>query len=300
MADDEDDEQAAFDFEHEDLQYVGTVGEGTTSTVYLAKLAQPVLGGQFSTVAVKEIKGQIDKPTLKAVQRELFVLSRVSHPNILRFLGMVSNRLPVCLILEYCAGGSLFELLHNCGRVVLSWHQKLKVIHDTASALDYLHTFNPPILHRDLKSLNLMLLKEVQDSVALPEIKLADFGFARAYEDSSMTQCVGTKHWMAPEVLNSTQYTEKADIFSFAMVTYEVICRLVPFEELDPSDVARALSRGQRPPFDEWPGQAPADLKELVETCWAQDPQQRPESSQIVAAVATLLEPYQDDRRINL
>lgn len=295
----DEDEEAAFEFEHDDLNYVSTIGEGATSTVYLAKLAQPVFRGQ-TTVAVKEIKGQIDTPTLQAVQRELFVLSRVSHPHILRFIGMVSNRLPVCLILEYCAGGSLFELLHNCGRVDLSWHQKLKVIHDTASALDYLHTFDPPILHRDLKSLNLMLLDEVKDAVSLPEIKLADFGFARAYEDSSMTQCVGTKHWMAPEVMNSTQYTGKADIFSFAMVTYEVVRRLVPFEELDPSDVARALSKGQRPRFDEWPSEAPTDLKQLVEMCWAHDPQLRPESGQVVDLVAKLLEPYQDGRRVTL
>jgi len=298
MAGDED-EEAVFEFEHDELQYISAIGEGTTSTVYLAKLAQPVLDGR-STVAVKEIKGQIDEPTLQAVQRELFVLSRVSHPNILRFIGMVSNRLPVCLILEHCAGGSLFELLHNCGRVDLSWHQRLKVIHDTASALDYLHTFDPPILHRDLKSLNLMLLEEVKDAVTLPVIKLADFGFARAYEDSSMTQCVGTKHWMAPEVLNSTQYTESADIFSFGMVTYEVTCRLVPFEELGPSEVARALSRGQRPNFDEWPSQAPPVLKQLVEMCWAQDPRMRPESGQIVGEVAKLLEPYQNGRSVAL
>lgn len=282
-----DEEEDNFEYEHEELQYLSTIGEGTTATVFLAKLNN-------KQVAVKEIhaRGNIDMATLQAVQRELYVLSRVDHENILKFVGMVSSKLPVCLILEYCSGGSLFELLHNCWHIKLCWKQKLRMIGGTAAALDYLHNFDPPILHRDLKSLNLMLLHEVKDEFTRPEIKLSDFGFARALEESSMTQCVGTKHWMAPEVLNSTQYTEKADIFSLAMVIYEVVCRHVPFETLDPTTVARALSKGERP-FDranEWPAQAPAGLKELVQSCWAQDPNDRPTSSVVSQQVGRILE----------
>lgn len=282
----------SFEYDHEDLDYQDQIGEGSTATVFKAFMQGSI--GRVQ-VAVKEIhaKGQIDMATLQAVQRELFVLSRVDHDNILRFIGMVSSRLPVCLILEYCAGGSLFELLHNCWHIELSWKQKLKMIADTASALDYLHNFDPPILHRDLKSLNLMLLDEVQDQNTEPIIKLSDFGFARVMEESSMTQCVGTKHWMAPEVLTSTEYTQKADVFSFAMVTYEVVCRHVPFETFDPTTVARVLSRGDRPfnmPGNDWPEQAPLGMKELVERCWAQDPNDRPHFSVIVQEVESIIE----------
>merc|ERR1719333_376457 len=100
-----------------------------------------------------------------------------------------------------------------------------------------------------------------------------------------MTRGVGTKHWMAPEVLAGTNYTEKADIFSFAMAAFEVICRQVPFELLDPTSASQALSRGERP---QWPDQeelpddgVPPGLKQLVEMCWIQNPDARPRAGQV-------------------
>merc|ERR1719343_1248315 len=128
--------------------------------------------------------------------------------------------------------------------------QRVKMLVDTASAEEHLHSFEPPIIHRDLKSLNLMLLTPVKNEQTLPHIKLADFGFARL-EERAMTQGVGTKHWMAPEVLRGTAYTTKADVFSFAMVAFEVVCRHVPFENLDAHMVARQTMAGIRPGMDE-------------------------------------------------
>merc|ERR1719456_1524595 len=163
--------------------------------------------------------------------------------------------MPLRLCLEYCRGGSLFELLHNNWQIPLSWRQRLKVLMDTSSATDYLHNFTPPIIHRDLKSLNLLLLDPVVDQHTKPNVKLADFGFARMREEvltasgwsSPMTKGAGTSHWMAPEVSTGTDYTEKADTFSFAMITYEVICRHVPFERLDATAASRKINAGERP-----------------------------------------------------
>merc|ERR1719203_1156665 len=107
--------------------------------------------------------------------------------------------------------------------------------------MHYLHSFDPAIIHRDLKSLNLMLVEAVKNKDSNPHIKLGDFGFARAKE-REMTQGVGTKHWMAPEVLRTTRYTEKADVFSFAMV---------PFEKVQPQAVAKMISSGQRPSVED-------------------------------------------------
>jgi len=109
------------------------------------------------------------------------------------------------IITEYCAGGCCFELLHNCDHIDLSWVQQHKMCTDVALAMDYLHKFNPQIIHRDLKSLNLLLAEPIVSSVDIPRVKVSDFGLSRmndtADEDwGRMTKAAGTCHWMAPEV----------------------------------------------------------------------------------------------------
>lgn len=267
-----------------ELEIVRKIGEGTTAVVYLGKLRGVI-------VAVKEIRALSDESdlvTIQAVQRELRVLTNVSHPNIVQFVGLVTETFPLRLVLEYCAGGSLFELLHNAWQVPISIKQRIKMLLDTAMAEEYLHSFDPPIIHRDLKSLNLMLLEPVQDDISTPHIKLADFGFARI-EERAMTQGVGTKHWMAPEVLKSTMYTTKADVFSFAMVAFEVACRHVPFESLDVHAVARCTLQGERPDFDDMGEEVPPGLIKIIEECWAQEPEARPSFEEVRRNVEALV-----------
>mmetsp|Transcript_115909 Transcript_115909/g.332860 ORF Transcript_115909/g.332860 Transcript_115909/m.332860 type:complete len:294 (+) Transcript_115909:134-1015(+) len=271
----------------DELEILSKVGEGTTAVVFLGRL-------RGVTVAVKEIRAlsdDTDLATIQAVQRELRVLANVSHPNIVRFVGLVTEYFPLRLVLEYCGGGSLFELLHNNWDIAISWGQRYKMLVDTARAEEYLHSFEPPIIHRDLKSLNLMLLHPVTSDKETPHIKLADFGFARI-EERAMTQGVGTKHWMAPEVLKGTMYTTKADVFSFAMVAFEVAFRHVPFETLDAHSVARKTMAGMRPDMDDdiELGEAPEGLLDVIRACWHQEPEQRPSFAEVrqhVEALAT-------------
>jgi serine/threonine protein kinase len=271
------------------------IGEGTTAIVFLGSY-------DGEQVAVKDIRptreGGIDGETMQAVQRELQVLSQVSHPNILRFIGIVEETTHLRMVLEYCSGGSLFELLHNRWKLPISWRNRFRVLIDTSSAQAYLHNFNPPILHRDLKSLNLLLKERIRDESDELIIKLADFGFARDLDDRSMTQCVGTEHWMAPEVINSSDYNQKADVFSFAMVTYEVCCRRVPFETLEPCAVTREILKGGRPDLNDTrlvPPEVPPRLLELTTRCWSQEPEDRPSFDEIQREMVELLEEFGGD-----
>lgn len=266
-----------------ELEIVRKIGEGSTANVFLGKLRGVV-------VAVKEIRVLSDEtdPVITAVQRELRVLTNVSHPNIVRFVGLVMETFPLRIVLEFCGGGSLFELLHNNWEVPISVKQRLKMLHDTSLAGEYLHSFSPPIIHRDLKSLNLLLLELVRDDVVVPHVKLMDFGFARL-EERAMTQGVGTKHWMSPEVLKSTLYTIKADVFSFAMLGYEVACRHVPFEQLDAHSAARETMKGNRPDFDDVSEDVPPDLIKIIQDCWAQDPEARPSFREVRERVEDLI-----------
>ena len=191
--------------------------------------------------------------------------------------GCMEEETSIQWVLEHCHGGSLFDLLHSKWTITLCLAQRLRMLIDTASAQGYLHALDPPIVHRDLKSLNLMLLNPVEDEFTTPEVKLADFGYARI-EERAMTQGVGTKHWMSPEVLRGTAYTTKADVFSFAMVAFEVAFRHVPFGKLVPFQVAQRIQQGKRPDTDRavdlnstTPG-----LLEIIRACWQQNLDDRP------------------------
>lgn len=268
-----------------ELNMLETIGDGSTSIVYVASY-------NGSRVAVKELrfgKAELSNAQRQAIQRELSVLAQAKHRSILQCFGLVTEW-PLRLVLEYCEGGSLFELLHNCKSVTLSSAQRLTALVDTADAMRYLHSFSPPIMHRDLKSLNIMLLAPVTHELTPVQVRLADFGFARSWTDVGMTPAVGTKHWMAPEVFLQAEYTEKADVFSFAMVLYEVVCRSVPFQMVAPDVAARFLSVGDRPLFEEYVSldEVPEGLTDVASQCWSSNPVERPSFDKIYPKLVSI------------
>jgi len=261
-----------------------SVGQGVTAHVYRA-----VLDGQYQ-VAVKQIN-DMDKSTsekdLRAFEREVAVLMRTDHENLVRFLGISSVQRPFRIITEYCAGGCVFSLLHN-QELLLTWPQKLRICIDVARAMQYLHEFNPQVIHRDLKSLNLLLVNPVKTSADIPFTKVSDFGLARIKwqaPDSSwgqMTRAAGTCHWMAPEVFVSNSYDEKVDLYSYAMILFEVICQEIPFEDQNPAEIGHLAVKGCRPDLASVPEECPEILVKLMQTCWAGTPAKRPPFSEIL------------------
>lgn len=278
--------------EHEiDMREV--VGSGCTAVVHKGTWTT---GGRILTVAIKKMNDAMQSPAQQqAVARECGVLSRVRHPNLVQFYGTIEN-LPLRMVAEYCEGGVAFELLHNMQEEVeLSNRQKVKLVLDVALAMDYLHAFDPMIIHRDLKSLNLLMSRSLRDrdygdEIDIPHAKVCDFGVAKLMQQGEwgeMTSQAGTKHWMAPEMWRDTTYDEKVDVFSFAMVTYEIICREVPFEEEEPANVGKYALAGVRPDMDAVPPDTTGGLRLLMEDCWQQHPGARPS----FAAVVDRLEP---------
>jgi len=268
----------AWEISPEEITLEMKVGAGITAEVFKGSF-------QGRTVAVKQInfnKARLEIPEQQAFDREVDILPRLSHPNLVEFMGVTTRDMPLRIITEFCAGGCLFELLHNNESFELEWPQQLKMIRDTAEAMAYLHTFSPMIIHRDLKSLNLLLLTEIKNGKDEPQLKISDFGLSRMKDQApdsewgKMTIAAGTCHWMAPEVVAGTDYDEKVDVYSFGMIMFEVICREVPFEEEDPATVVSMVGMGQRPDPEAIPPDCPAALRTLMEECWAHDPKSRP------------------------
>lgn len=135
--------------------------------------------------------------------------------------------------------GSLWDLLHNV-EVHIEWQVLLSMARDAAKGMAYLHGLSPPILHRDLKTLNLLV-------DAYNTVKVADFGIARVRSVDTMTYC-GTPKWTAPEVLRMNSYSEKADVFSFGIVLWEILMREEPYANIPGMQVSQSCSAWLRYP----------------------------------------------------
>jgi len=132
--------------------------------------------------------------------------------------------------------------------------------------MNYLHTLDPPVLHRNLKSQNLL----IDDG---GKVKIADFGWSRLKTfDAGKTFFHGWQ-WVAPEILWGGKFTEAADVYSFSMVAWEVLTNAVPFHGLNPVQIGLAVREQKlRPPL---PADCPPGFGELLQACWHDEPEQR-------------------------
>lgn len=289
------------DIQEHEIEMGGVVGSGCTASVHQGTWTRD---GQITTVAIKKMTDALQSHQ-KAVARECSVLSRVRHPNLVQFYGIMAHQ-PLRIITEFCAGGVAFELLHNMQEEIeLSIRQQVKMLLDVSLAMDYLHAFDPMIIHRDLKSLNLLMNAPLRDKdygcpEDIPLSKVCDFGVAKLMQSGEwgeMTSQAGTKHWMAPEMWRDKNYDEKVDVFSFAMVTYEILCREVPFEEEEPADVGKFTLAGVRPDMDAVPPNMIKGVIDLMTDCWKQEPGQRPSFAEVLLRLEPIYTELQPDYR---
>ncbi|XP_056283730.1 mitogen-activated protein kinase kinase kinase 7-like [Pseudoliparis swirei] len=251
------------DIQYEDIQVEAAVGRGTFGVVFKA-----VWKGK--DVAIKTIESENER---NAFLVELRQLSRVNHPNIVKLYGSCDN--PVCLVMEYAECGSLYNLLHSAdpqphytASHAMSWCLQC------AQGVAYLHSMKPKaLIHRDLKPPNLLLV--ARGTV----LKICDFGTACDIQ-TYMTNNKGSAAWMAPEVFEGSNYSEKCDVFSWGIILWEVITRKKPFDEIGGSAfcIMWAVHRGTRPPLIK---DLPEPIESLMTRCWDKEPSQRPSMEEV-------------------
>jgi alpha-tubulin suppressor-like RCC1 family protein len=232
-------------------------------------------------VAVKFLKEELANSVdnIKSFVEECNMLKNLRHPNILLFMGACTKGPYYFVVTEFCENGNLFELLHQHRSYQLSWEDRRRIAIEIAQGMNYLHTFNPPILHRDLKSMNVLLDSYLQ-------VKIADFGSTKFLE-VHMTKQKGTFQWMAPEVIKYSSYTEKADIFSYGVIMNELAARSPPYLGVDKHKVAEYVSSkpNYRPSI---PKGTPAAFAELMQKCWDSNPEKRPSFSDIIDSLTKM------------
>ena len=176
---------------------------------------------------------------------EVLLMCKLRHPCIVTFLGACWEPF-ICLVLEFMPAGSLDKLLwvepgDIDARADLTWDEPLlKMATDCALAMSFLHAFTPPIIHRDLKSPNLLI------SADRGGVKLADFGESRAEDLEYTMTTVGSPLWMAPEVLRRERYGPSADVFGYGMVLLEMATLAKPWATGDTRFSMHAVSSGGR------------------------------------------------------
>ncbi|XP_046803485.1 mitogen-activated protein kinase kinase kinase 7-like isoform X2 [Lucilia cuprina] len=257
-----------------EISFREKVGRGTFGVVYKA------VWRNFY-VAVKEFDHKSEE---KPIVREIKQLSRVKHPNIIALFGISANQNSNYIIMEYAEGGSLHQFLHGNVKPYYSMAHAMSWARQCAEAVAYMHAMKPkPLVHRDLKPLNLLLADRGR------YLKICDFGTVTDLV-TIMTNNSGSAAWMAPEVFEGSKYTEKCDVFSWGIVLWEIIAREKPFKDFDNAFcILWKIHKGERPPPI---SDLPEPIKQLMNSCWAKTPELRPSMQCVVDKMNILMQAF--------
>ncbi|ESQ49377.1 hypothetical protein EUTSA_v10020142mg [Eutrema salsugineum] len=262
----------------DDLTIREEIGKGSCGTVYH--------GLWFgSDVAVKMFtKQEYSEEVMQSFRQEVSLMKILRHPNVLLFMGAVTSPPRLCIVSEFLPRGSLFRLLQK-RTSKLDWRRRIHMALDIARGMNYLHCCNPPIIHRDLKSSNLLVDRNWT-------VKVADFGLSRIKHETYLTSKSGkgTPQWMAPEVLRNESADEKSDIYSFGVVLWELATEKIPWETLNSMQVIGAVG------FMNRRLEIPKDIDpcwiSLMESCWHSDTKLRPTFQEVMGKLRDLQRKY--------
>ncbi|XP_065879539.1 serine/threonine-protein kinase CTR1-like isoform X2 [Euphorbia lathyris] len=261
----------------DELHIKERVGAGSFGTVHRAEW-------HGSDVAVKVLMVQdFHDDQLKEFLREVAIMKRVRHPNVVLFMGAVTKRPHLSIVTEYLPRGSLYRLIHRpSAGEIMDHRRRLRIALDVAKGVNYLHCLKPPIVHWDLKSPNLLVDKNWT-------VKVCDFGLSRFKANTfiSSKSVAGTPEWMAPEFLRGEPSNEKSDVYSFGVILWELVTMQQPWNGLGPAQVVGAVAFQNRRLTI--PQNTSPVLASLMESCWADEPSERPSFGKIVETLKKLL-----------
>ncbi|XP_051215864.1 uncharacterized protein [Lolium perenne] len=269
---------------NEDLEELRELGSGTFGTVYHGKW-------RGSDVAIKRIKKSCFAGRSSELERlanefwrEAEILSKLHHPNVVAFYGVVKDGPggTLATVTEFMVNGSLRHVLQRNKN--LDRRKRLIIAMDAAFGLEYLHSKN--IVHFDLKCDNLLVNLKDQSR---PICKVGDFGLSKIKRNTLVSGGVrGTLPWMAPELLNggSNKVSEKVDVFSFGIVMWEILTGEEPYANMHYGAIIGGIVNNTLRPHV--PASCDPEWRRLMEQCWAPDPAQRPAFTEIAGRLRSM------------
>ncbi|EMS55011.1 Serine/threonine-protein kinase CTR1 [Triticum urartu] len=254
------DDVAEFEIQWEEIVLGERVGLGSFGEVYRGEW-------HGTEVAVKKFLQQdISSDILEELKAEVRIMKRLRHPNVVLFMGAVTRIPNLSILTEFLPRGSLFRLIRRPNNQ-LDERKRIRMALDVARGMNYLHNCTPVVVHRDLKSPNLLVDKNWV-------VKVCDFGLSRikhnTFLSSRSTAGTVTDHvhqlqaeWMAPEVLRNEPSDEKCDVFSYGVILWELCTLLQPWEVASFWFRSRILDPKTRPSFSEIMAALKRALKKL-------------------------------------
>ncbi|KAI9191595.1 hypothetical protein LWI28_010557 [Acer negundo] len=264
----------------EDLQIGERIGIGSYGEVYHADW-------NGTEVAVKKFLDQdVTGDALLQFKCEVEIMLRLRHPNVVLFMGAVTRRPHFSILTEFLPRGSLYRLLHR-PNPLLDEKRRMRMALDVAKGMNYLHTSHPTIVHRDLKSPNLLVDKNWV-------VKVCDFGLSRLKHHTflSSKSTAGTPEWMAPEVLRNEPANEKCDVYSFGVILWELATLRIPWKGLNPMQVVGAVGFQNR--RLEIPEDIDPAIAQIICDCWQTEPHLRPSFAQLMSRLRCFQRLYVD------
>ncbi|KAH3831342.1 uncharacterized protein LOC127880025 [Dreissena polymorpha] len=255
------------------------IGEGTFSCVYKGDY-------QGSEVAVKQLRLPLKPQDRNYFAAEVSLLKELRHPRVVLLIGVcTTSKLPV-MVLELMSRGSLHNYLRSSECESLDHAMYYQVAKDIAAGMNYLHSHKPEVLHLDLKSMNVLMCESFR-------AKIADFGFSKLRHDAGVKSKKRSKlqttnnslYWMSPELLDKGEVTCKSDVYSFAIILWEMLTRNIPYEGTSVFKVLERVRKNKRP---EIPASTPEGLTHLISICWDPNPAKRPQFKEILQILENL------------
>uniref|UniRef100_A0A8D1LR13 Mitogen-activated protein kinase kinase kinase n=1 Tax=Sus scrofa TaxID=9823 RepID=A0A8D1LR13_PIG len=282
------------DFELLELKEL--IGAGGFGQVYRATWQ----GQEVAVKAARRDPEQDAAAAAESVRREARLFAMLRHPNIIELRGVCLRQPHLCLVLEFARGGALNRALAAANaapdpsapgprrprrippHVLVNWAVQI------AQGMLYLHEEAVvPILHRDLKSSNILLLEKIEhDDFCNKTLKITDFGLAREWHRTTRMSAAGTYAWMAPEVIKSSLFSKGSDIWSYGVLLWELLTGEVPYRGIDGLAVAYGVAVNKLTlPI---PSTCPEPFAKLMKDCWQQDPHVRPSFASILEQLTAI------------
>ncbi|XP_075620809.1 tyrosine-protein kinase Fes/Fps isoform X3 [Balearica regulorum gibbericeps] len=253
---------------HEDVLLGERIGRGNFGEVFSGRLR-----ADNTPVAVKSCRETLP-PELKAkFLQEARILKQYNHPNIVRLIGVCTQKQPIYIVMELVQGGDFLSFLRSEGPH-LRVKELIKMTENAAAGMEYLESKH--CIHRDLAARNCLVTEK-------NTLKISDFGMSREEEGGIYASTGGMKQipvkWTAPEALNYGRYSSESDVWSFGILLWEAFSLgAVPYANLSNQQTREAVEQGVR--LDP-PEQCPEEVYRLMQRCWEYDPRKRPSFSTI-------------------
>ncbi|KAI3859186.1 hypothetical protein MKW92_025105 [Papaver armeniacum] len=251
-----------YDILWEDVTIGEKIGQGSCGSVYHG------LWCGLDVALKLFVKLDYSDDLLHSCRQEVLLMKRLRHPNVLLFIGAVASPQHLCVITEFLPCGSLYHLLQRSSEK-LDWRRRVLMALDIARGMNYLHLCNPPIVHHDLKSSNVLVDRNWT-------VKVGDFGLSKFKHQTFLSTLTGQgmPQWMAPEVLRNDPSDEKSDIYSYGVILWEIATLKIPWDNYNSMQVIAAVGcMNQRL---EIPKEVDPGWVSIIESCWQSDPKCRP------------------------